>query len=99
MSWSIRAEGTAEEISAQVHEHEIRYWRSMPLAERLAVHHLVGHAVEHMIEDAGSDAARRWLLVGSGHESTPGHGYGGNHTVEWGPFPGPVAPAPEVGES
>lgn len=91
MSWSISAEGTVEEIRARVHEHEREYWRGMPLAERLAVHHLVGHAVEHMAEDAKADPTLRWVLTGGGQENAPGHGYGGNYSLQWDRAPDPTA--------
>lgn len=65
MSWSISAQGTPDEIQWQVHEHEARYWHTLPLAERLLAHHVCGHAVEHARERAPLD---RWVLQGGGHE-------------------------------
>ena len=85
MSWSIRVRGTAEEIRAAVHKHEAEHWRHMPLSERLAVHHLVGHAVECAVEDSQrhDDPVRRFILIGNGTEN------GGEvrHTIELGPLP------------
>jgi hypothetical protein len=70
VSWSIRAEGTADEIWAQVHEHEVRHWRHMSFAERLAVHHLVGHAIEVAKEWSRSSGRpdKQFFLSGGGHQ-------------------------------
>jgi predicted RNA-binding protein Jag len=82
VSWSLRLEGTAEEIREAVHHHEAVHWRAMPLAERLVVHHLVGHAVEQLDEHARGGPSCRYFLVGNGGEYAPGAN--GSHHLEWG---------------
>lgn len=65
MSWSIHAEGTPDEVRAEIREHEDQYWRHMPVTERLLVHHVLGHAVT-VFEEA--NGLKPMTLHGNGHE-------------------------------
>ncbi|MHB1870827.1 MAG: hypothetical protein ACYCT1_08235 [Steroidobacteraceae bacterium] len=68
MSWSLSVDGTVDELRAEVHRHETEYWRHMPLEERLAVHHLVGHAIESAEEYGRKTPPQRFHLEGGGHQ-------------------------------
>lgn len=84
-TWSVHAEGKAEGLREQVHSHEVSYWRHMPLATRLVVHHLVGHAVETAAESPDTE----FILSGGGSDD----GRTVSHTISLYPVP------PQVRES
>ena len=70
-------EGTPEELRQKAHEAAaLHAGQFMPLAERLAVTHLLGHAVENATEDAAQHPGRRYRLEGYGHEDP---GFAGHH--------------------
>jgi hypothetical protein len=71
MSWTLNVEGTVDEIRSEVHRHEVEYWRHMPVTERLAVHHLIGHVIEEAEEYTRDHPDQRFLLTGNGDQ-----GYG-----------------------
>ena len=65
MSWEIRATGTADELRAAVHEHEVSRGGLLPETERLLAHHALGHA----LGIADKHPGRKFFLAGNGHES------------------------------
>lgn len=65
LSWSIHAEGTADELRQHVHDHEVSRGGSLPEAERLLAHHALGHALGLADKHPG----KRFILVAHGSES------------------------------
>ena len=66
MSWEIRAIGTADELRAAVHEHEVSRGGLLPETERLLAHHALGHA----LGIADKHPGRKFILTGNGHETS-----------------------------
>lgn len=68
MSWGIEADGTVDELRAEVRKHEDHYWRDLPRDERLLIHHLIGHQLEVADGWVRVHGPRRFHLHGWGHQ-------------------------------
>ncbi len=73
LSWSVRCRGSVEDLRRAAHAQEVdQAGYRMPRSERLAVNHLLGHAIEGAAEIAATNPLARFEIEGYGHENPDG---------------------------